>query len=37
LAPVFEGLRVLDGEFEGERGERHGCEGKRVECELGIM
>jgi hypothetical protein len=24
---------VLDGEFEGKRGERHGCEGKRVGSE----
>jgi hypothetical protein len=26
LTAVLEGLRVLDGEFEGERGERHECE-----------
>ena len=28
LAAVLEGMCVLDGEFEGERGERHGGEGK---------
>jgi hypothetical protein len=30
LAAVFERLRVLDGEFEGEGGERHGGKGTEV-------
>ena len=30
LAAVFEGLRVLDGELEGEGGERHGSKGTEV-------
>jgi hypothetical protein len=30
LAPILEGLRVLDGEFESEHGERHGGKGTEV-------